>query len=60
VVTLAGRDVYLGEFGSDRSKAEYRRRLGEYMASGGMSHMVANKSALTIVELVAAYWEYIC
>lgn len=35
VVTLAGHDVYLGTYGSEVSKAEYRRRVAEYLASNG-------------------------
>src|SRR5262249_28593571 len=35
VVTLNGKDVYLGPYGSPESKAEYRRRIAEWSASGG-------------------------
>jgi integrase len=34
VVTLAGRDVYLGRHGSPESKAEYERVIGEWLARG--------------------------
>ncbi len=60
VMTIAGRDVYLGARGSAASKAEYRRRLGEYLASGGLAHASGGQSELTIIEIIAAYWQYIC
>jgi hypothetical protein len=31
------RDVYLGKFGSDESRAEYARVLGEWQANGRRS-----------------------
>jgi hypothetical protein len=34
VATFGGRDFYLGAFGSKASKAEYRRRLAEWLAAG--------------------------
>lgn len=34
VVTLSGRDVYLGEYGSDASRREYDRVLAEWLAAG--------------------------
>ena len=34
VVTIAGRDIYLGEHGTTESKATYRRVIAEYLAGG--------------------------
>ena len=34
VVTLGGRDVYLGKFASPESRAEYDRLVAEWLASG--------------------------
>ena len=47
VVTLDGRDYYLGRFGSQESKAEYQRLLPEFL-SGGL------KTALNAVTLAMA------
>ncbi len=37
VVTLGGRDVYLGPWRSPDSKRQYRRRIAEYLAGGAAS-----------------------
>ena len=34
VVTLNGRDVYLGRFGTPESRAEYDRLIAQWLASG--------------------------
>ncbi|HEU5117937.1 MAG TPA: hypothetical protein VFT74_15020, partial [Isosphaeraceae bacterium] len=34
VVTLGGRDYYLGLYGSSESRTEYDRRLAEWLANG--------------------------
>ena len=34
VVTLCGRDLYLGEYGTRESRAEYDRIIGEWLANG--------------------------
>jgi len=35
VVTLSGRDFYLGKWGTKTSRAEYQRLVGEWLAGGG-------------------------
>jgi integrase len=35
VVTLYGREIYLGRHGTEESKAEYRRLIAEWMIDGG-------------------------
>jgi hypothetical protein len=37
IVTLNGRDILLGKYGSASSKAEYRRRTAEWLASKGIA-----------------------
>jgi integrase len=57
IVTLAGRDVYLGRW-SDREKHEhYRRAIAEWMAAGCPRQplRLASGSALTIEQLADAY-----
>lgn len=56
VVTLGGRDFYLGPWKSAASRAEYGRITREWLAGG-----VAKSSAegdLTIVELLAAFMRH--
>lgn len=53
VVTLSGRDIYLGPHGTKASKAEYDRLIGEWLACGRT--LPRSQSDLTIAELCAAY-----
>lgn len=62
VVSLSGKDVYLGTFGSQQSRAEYDRIVAEWLANGRRlpgsdSNSVASQS-LAVVELAAAYLQY--
>lgn len=57
VVTLDGRDFYLGAHGTRTSKAEYDRLIGEWLANG--RRLTASPgAALSMVELIAAYWKF--
>ncbi len=62
VVTLAGRDFYLGRFGTRRTSpeswAKYDRLVGEWLAGG--RRVLADKSEndVTIDELIDAYWTH--
>ena len=58
VVTLNGRVVYLGPYGTEESRAEYDRVVGEYLANGRrlpMHQAEGGQDGLTISELLAAY-----
>ncbi|NRA97359.1 MAG: hypothetical protein HRU14_14250, partial [Planctomycetes bacterium] len=56
VVTLNGRDFYLGPHGSQASKAEYDRLLGEWLTNGRvLSHSNANGRAYTVAEIMVAF-----
>lgn len=59
VVTLAGRDIYLGEYGSKTSKAEYDRLVSEWLAAGRPSRAASKDCSLTLIELMAAYLPYV-
>jgi hypothetical protein len=52
VVSINGRDHYLGKHGPTGSKAEYDRLVGEWLANG---RQAPRHGDLTVVELVAAY-----
>ncbi len=57
VVTLAGRDHYLGKYGSPESRAEYDRVVGEWLVAGSRAPGKADSPGTdpTINELILAY-----
>jgi integrase len=63
VVTLSGRDFYLGRYGTPESRAEYDRRIAEWLAGGRMlvGHL-RNRSAgatdITVSELLLAFVDW--
>lgn len=56
VVTLAGKDHYLGPHGTRASKAEYDRLVREHVATGGAP--ADKRDELTVVELLAAFYKH--
>jgi hypothetical protein len=61
VVTLDGRDVYLGKHGTQESKAEYDRKIAEWLANGRRLPPSAGGAAgseLSVNELILAYWKH--
>ena len=60
VVTLDGRDFYLGPHGSTASRQEYDRLIGEWLAAGRRLPRQGGGDAsdLTFVELVAGFWKH--
>lgn len=59
VVTLSGRDFYLGTWNTKASRAEYDRLVNEWLASGRTLPTAAD-AGLTVVELVDAYVRWAC
>lgn len=55
VVTIAGRDVYLGPHGTKASKVEYDRVIAEWLAAGRPSTPQPSASDITLAEVMAAY-----
>ncbi len=55
VVTLNGKDIYLGRHGTKESRAEYDRRIAEWLAAGRRPPAT---SAVTVAEVIAAYWPW--
>lgn len=53
VVSIGGKDHYLGPFGSAASRKEYDRLIREYLAGG----RTATRQP-TIIEVIAAYWRF--
>jgi hypothetical protein len=66
VVTLDGRDHYLGDFGTPESRAEYDRLIAEYLANRRMRPAAnpaigvdsVGSSDLTINEVLLAFWRH--
>ena len=57
VVTIAGRDVYLGKYDSPESHEKYRRAIAELMQSGGAPRP-AKGDEITVAEVLAAYLRF--
>ncbi|HEY2147141.1 MAG TPA: hypothetical protein VGH32_04345 [Pirellulales bacterium] len=57
VVTVFGRDHYLGLWRSKASRAEYDRLIGEWLAAGRPTTNV-DDSDLRVVELNRLYWQF--
>jgi integrase len=52
VVTLNRRDIYLGRYGTEESRAEYDRVVAEWLTSG---RRLESKAGLTVAELILLY-----
>lgn len=56
VVTLDGKDFYLGQHGADESKAEYERLITEWLAN---NRQISRKHDWpTINQLIVAFWDH--
>jgi hypothetical protein len=53
IVTLGGRDILLGPYGSVASKTEYRRWIAEWIANG--RPLAPSARNLTISELIESF-----
>lgn len=59
VVTLNGRDVYLGKYGTGESRIEYDRVVSEWLANGrGLPVVAVGPPTLTVNELLLAYLRF--
>lgn len=60
VVTIGGRDRYLGKHGSPESWEMYHRLVAEWLASrNAPAPPVPADAPLTVTELIAAYWRFV-
>ncbi len=57
VVTLGGRDHFLGPWGSEESREAYRRVIGEWLATE-LPARLRKHGGLTVAELILAYWKH--
>src|SRR5262245_32059400 len=62
VVTLAGKDHYLGPYGSPESHEAYARLIADWHASGQRLPAApapsADRPQLTVNEVILAFWEH--
>ncbi len=59
VVTIGGRDIYLGPHGSQTSRDQYDRHIAEYLSNGRRAPQVAtDDKPFAVKELIAAYWRH--
>ncbi len=60
VVTLNGKNIYLGPYGTSASKTEYDRVISEWIANGRRLPEARDdlKPDITVSELIAAYWRH--
>lgn len=57
IVTLDGRDHYLGPYGTEQSRREYDRLIGEWLLQGRQSPD-DRRVAVSVTELIAAFWTH--
>src|SRR5262245_37860611 len=57
VVTLNGKDHYLGKHGTEASRTAYDRLVGEWQARGRVPP-AAQADEITVSELILAYWRH--
>ena len=55
VVTINGRDIYLGKWNTAVSKAEYDRLIAEFLANG---RRLQTEIESTVVEVINAYRKF--
>ncbi len=63
VVRLAGRDLYLGRYGSEGSKERYHRLVAEWLASGRQPSArdpaaPTGPRMIAVSELILAFWQH--
>lgn len=59
VVTIYGRDHYLGPHGTKTSKVEYDRLIAEFLAAGRRpTPSVVDSPETTVVEILSGYWKH--
>lgn len=58
VVSINGRDIYLGQYNSKRSLTTYERIIAEWEASGRSTSFGVAKPDVTVAMLCADYMDY--
>lgn len=58
VVTLNGRDIYLGKWNTRASRAEYERLIGEWLAAGRSLQSGGLDEGPTVAEVALRFWKF--
>lgn len=58
VVTISGRDCYLGLHDSKTSKLEYGRLVAEWLAGGRLPNVSPMSGDITVAEVIVAYFRF--
>ena len=58
VVTLAGKDFYLGPYNTKASKTEYDRLIAEWLAAGRRAPTASIEESVCVDEVLLAFWEF--
>ncbi len=59
IVSIAGRDHYLGPHGTKASKLLYDRLIAEYLAANRQpQYFTTEDDRITVVEVLAAFWRF--
>lgn len=58
IVTIAGRDHYLGPHNSELSIAHYDRLISEFLAVGRSPERMGDPDAITVATLFLAFWDH--
>jgi hypothetical protein len=58
LVTIDGRDIYLGVYDTPQSKAEYARLIAEYAITGAVARASKDADGVIIKEVLAAFWRF--
>jgi integrase len=59
VVTLSGKEIYLGPFNSEISRVEYDRQVAEWLANGReLPPDPMEGPGLTVTEVMLRYWNF--
>ncbi len=59
VVTLNGRDIYLGPHGAEVSKAEYDRVVREWLINNRQLPAHPGGGSISVAELMNSYWAWV-
>ena len=58
IVTIAGKDHYLGPHGTKASHAFYDRLVAEFLSAGRQVVEPARAESSSVVEVLAAFWRH--
>src|SRR5712692_8941516 len=55
VVTIDGKDIYLGVYGTKASRNAYDRVIGEWLANG---RRLPKSDSVTVAKIIEGYWQH--